>query len=99
MAIQSNNFGFNAYQMMNFKSNSTANIANSKVNQNVQPEPKPAAREVSDVDFRLNYDKQEYRGKWIYYVQPNGVAHAIYVNKKGRVTKVFFGSPEDARRL
>ena len=45
----------------------------------------------------MNYDK--YKGCWIYYVQPNGVAHAKFINKWGVASEVKFCSPEKADKL
>lgn len=52
---------------------------------------------VSEEDFNMNYDK--YKGRWIYYVQPNGVAHAKFINKWGVASDVKFCSPEKADKL
>ena len=94
MAMIGNNFGFNQ-RMVSMQSSITLQAGGTNTEKN--DEAKPCGIELSEHEFNMNYEN--YKGCWIYYVQPNGIAHAKYINKRGDVSKVCFCSPEKAARL
>lgn len=94
MAMIGANFGFNP-RMVSLQKNVNVQAGGNTTEKN--DEAKSCGLEVSEHDFNMNYEN--YKGRWIYYVQPNGVAHAKYINRRGEVTKVCFCSPEKAKNL